>query len=966
MKNQLRHNKPVAKTVSPAPRAGAIRGSRFGLAVALLFLAGLVSGWMAVNVTPPASAAAPPHSPESQKVFDTKVKPFLEAHCVKCHNDKETRAGFRIDNLGTDFLAGKTADHWKEIYDNIGLGKMPPKKEARPKESEAAAVMGWIDQEIRNAERLSKNSSGRTRRLNRTEYFNTLRDLFDVDENYVRSLEDELPPDGKVDGFDRVGTSLYIDQSQLAKYFELAERVLTQKVLAPQPKATVPAKDFARNMRWGRESQDGKLTKLTAIGPFGELFFPPNSWNRTLAMIPTGARIYELNNGGIEYLAGGFDSPIGSHGDWSASGAGGGSWTDQVGNFFFRATQEGTYRLKFRAGAFAGKGKYALENVKLMFQFGKNGEQVNVDRGSVIIDAPLDQPKDYVLEIYLHPRPEVSGNNMARLTWNGVRAGAQEVVRGVVVQTGLILSVPELHKLEWELVNEHYRIASEEKKKGTPAARINEILTSRFAEVNDKHNKFVQAYVEAKKPAFVYNPDYDLQSIPRLWLESWEVEGPIIEWPPKGRRKLFFAGEERPIDDAYIRDIFARFLPRAYRRAVEPEEINDWVAWVLRAQQDYKLSGLDAVKEGVKAVLCSPGFLFIIQETRAAANKPQLTDYELASRLSYFLWSTMPDDELFKLAADNKLHEPKTLEAQVRRMIADPKGMGLVRNFTGQWLQVRDFGNTMTDRNQYRSYTDELRKSSWQEPYEFFKEILRSDLSIINFVDSDFLVIDQQLANHYGIDGVKEVDGFKKVAIRPEQHRGGVLGMAGVLTYLSDGFRTLPVRRAAYVMDTLWNEPPKPPPPNAGDLPPVKGKDLTVRQRLEQHRNSAICASCHAHLDPFGVALENYDAIGLWRERQNGEGFRGDDKSPPLDVSGVLPSGREFKDLKEYKQALLAERDRFVRGFTKKMLTYALGRSVGATDEKTVAEIVKAVERDNYRMQSLVQAIVASEAFRMK
>jgi hypothetical protein len=324
----------------------------------------------------------------------------------------------------------------------------------------------------------------------------------------------------------------------------------------------------------------------------------------------------------------------------------------------------------------------------------------------------------------------------------------------------------------------------------------------------------------------------------------------------------------------------------------------------------------------------------------------------------------MPDDELLRLASANKLHDPKTLHDQVRRMIADPKAAGLVHNFAGQWLQVGEFDKTVTDRQAYRSYNEDLQKSSWQEPYEFFGAVLRDDLSILNFVDSDFVVVDPRLAAHYGIDGVKG-DGFRKVAVGPEHHRGGVLGMAGVLTYLSDGFRTLPVRRAAYVVDTLWNEPAQPPPPNAGDLPAVK-RNLTVRQRLEQHRNSAACASCHTRLDPFGVALENYDAIGRWRERQNGEGFPDDDRSPALDVSGTLPSGRAFHDLVEYKQALLAEKERFVRGFTQKLLTYALGRSVGATDRETVDAIVEQLERNDYRMQSLLQAVVASEPFRMK
>lgn len=911
-----------------------------------------------------ACAAAAPLSPESQKAFDTKIRPFLQAHCFKCHDDKETRAGFRIDTLGTDFLAGKTADHWKEIYDNLGLGKMPPKKEERPAASDVTVVMDWIDQEIRNAERLAKNSSGRTRRLNRTEYFNTLRDLFDLEEDYVRSLEEELPPDGKVDGFDRIGSSLYIDQAQLAKYVELAERVLSQKVLAPKPKVAAPAKAFVRDMKWDAESQNGKFTKVDVVTSLGGILD-----KREFATFPTGATIYELKNGGIEYLCGGERIALGHHGSTSygaGDGAGGGTWNTPISSFMSRVTQEGKYRLKFRAGAFAGKGKFAVENVKLKFEFGKNGEFVNLDRASVIIDAPLSKPKDYVIEVYLHPRLDVAGNNKFSLTWNGVQAYSQVFSRGMLTQTGLILVVPEVYTVVNQLSSEHYRLTAEEQKKGTPAAKINEMMKARLPEMESKRVAAVQAYLDAKKPAFVYNPDYDLASIPRLWLESWEVEGPLVDWPPTGRTKLFFAGEERPLDDSYIRDIFARFMPRAYRRAVEQAEIDDWVAWVLKAQKDYKLSGIDAVKEGVKAVLCSPGFL-LLQEPTGAANKPQnLTDFELASRLSYFLWSTAPDEELLKLAADKKLHEPKTLEAQVRRMIADPKGMGLVNNFTGQWLQVRDFGKTQTDRYQYKSYTEELRKSSWQEPYEFFKEVLRNDLSIINFVDSNFVVIDKQLALHYGIDGVKETDGFKKVAIRPEHHRGGVLGMSGVLTYLSDGLRTLPVRRAAYVVDTLWNEPAKPPPPNAGDLPAVKGKNLTVRQRLQQHRDSASCASCHAHLDPFGVALENYDAIGAWRERQNGEGFKGDDKSPLLDVSGALPSGRSFSNLAEYKQALLAEKERFVRGFTKKMLTYALGRSVGATDRQTVEGIIKKVERDDYRMQSLVQAIVASEAFRMK
>jgi len=908
---------------------------------------------------------AAPLSPDAQRQFDQTVKPFLEKHCYDCHDETTTRAGFRIDTLGTDFLADKNADNWKEIYDNLGLGKMPPEKKPRPAESDVKAVTDWIDQEIRSAERLAKNSPGRTRRLNRTEYFNTLRDLFSLDGDYTRSLMDSLPQDGKVDGFDRAGASLYIDQAQLAKYFELADRVLNDRVFVPKPKPTVPARDFARDIKWRAEQENGKLTKLTALQLFGQIFMGPD-WRKPMAYLPTGARIYELKNGGIEYLAGG-RVIVGSHfNEDLPPGAGGGYWAGNCYQFLSKVKQEGKYRLKFRAGAFAGKGPYAVENVKLLFEFGKFGDRANLDTATIIVDAPLDQPRDYVVDLYLHAKPDVNISNRTGLSWNGAAVGTQETVNGVPKQTGVVLWAPEIWDLEQELAAEHFRIAGAEKRKGTPQNEINEILTSRFAEANAKHDRCVKEYIAANKPVFVYNPDIDPSALPRLFLESWEVEGPIVEWPPRGRTELLSDGEERPIDAAYIREIFAKFLPRAYRRSVEPEEIGDWVAWVQKSQAEYQLSGLDAVKEGVKAVLCSPEFLFIGAPTGGAAQRQLLTDFELASRLSYFLWSTMPDDTLFKLAAAHQLHEPGILQAQVNRMLADPRSTGLIEDFAGQWLQVRDFNKTQTDRYQYKAYTDELQKSEWREPYEFFREVLHRDLSILNFLDSDFVVIDKQLAEHYGIEGVKDADGFKRVALTPEQHRGGILGMAGVLTYLTDGFRTLPVRRAAYVKDVLWNEPAKPPPPNAGDLPPVKGTNLTVRQRLEQHRNSASCASCHAHLDPFGMALENYDAIGKWRERQNGEGMRGDDKSPPLNVSGALPSGREFHNVAEYKSALLAEKDRFVRGFTKKMLTYALGRSVGATDRELVDGVVRALESNDYRMQSLVQAVVASEEFRMK
>jgi hypothetical protein len=474
----------------------------------------------------------------------------------------------------------------------------------------------------------------------------------------------------------------------------------------------------------------------------------------------------------------------------------------------------------------------------------------------------------------------------------------------------------------------------------------------------------------------IYNPAMDLEKLPRLLLESIHIEGPIQkEWPPASHKTLFFAGDERH-EDKYIREMFARFLPKAYRRPVTAEEIDSIVAVVKEAQTNGSLSFHDAMRVGLQRTLCAPGFMFLggsvafrsakdaQDDATFAERKATLTDYQLASRLSYFLWSTMPDDELFKLAATGKLRDPNVVKAQVKRMLADPKSNQFVKNFAGQWLSVRDYGS-IKPAAEYRDYDPPLEQASKQEPFAFFAEVLNNNLPITSFIDSDFLVINQRLARHYGIAGVKGSK-FRRVAIEPKHHRGGVLGMAGLMTYLADGTRTLPMRRGSWVLRELMNDPPNNPPPNAGEIQPnTSGKNLTVRQRLELHRRDEVCASCHAKLDPYGLALENYDAIGAWRERFNGEGFRGRN-GPVLDVAGTFPNGLKFATLAEYKTGLMSQKDKFARALSVKMLTYALCRPVGYTDYSLVDSLVGELRKNDYRIQSLIHAIVASKPFNTK
>ena len=412
----------------------------------------------------------------------------------------------------------------------------------------------------------------------------------------------------------------------------------------------------------------------------------------------------------------------------------------------------------------------------------------------------------------------------------------------------------------------------------------------------------------------------------------------------------------------YVRGVFARLIRRAYRRPVSSAEIDGVVELIDQARQ----SGTgfhDAVRLGLARVLCSPGFLFI-QEPATGTTPRQLNDYEFASRLSYFLWSSMPDQTLFNLAASGQLHEQQTLLKQVDRMLDDPKAAAFVEGFAGQWLHVREFGNTMPAA-EYRNYDADLEESSRRETYAFFREVVTKDLPVTNFLDSDFVMINERLARHYGIEGV-EGPKIRRVTIEPAHHRGGVVGMAGLMTLLSDGTRTLPVRRAAWVKTELFGDPPGNPPPNAGEIQPnTAGAKLTVRERLDRHRNERTCASCHTKLDPFGIALENYDAIGQWRTRANGEGFRSKN-SPPIDASGRFPEGDEFASLGEFKAGLLQRRDQFTRNLVEKMLTYALTRPVGYTDRETVEAITESVRKDDYRMRTLIRAVVHCELFQSK
>ena len=396
---------------------------------------------------------------------------------------------------------------------------------------------------------------------------------------------------------------------------------------------------------------------------------------------------------------------------------------------------------------------------------------------------------------------------------------------------------------------------------------------------------------------------------------------------------------------------------RAWRRPVSAPEI----ARLLEFYQQTRRRGADsrtATLAAAKAVLVSPNFLFRIEKDPPGQTPAAIDDHALASRLSYFLWASMPDATLFALADAGRLSQPKVLEAQVMRMLADPKARALSEQFVGQWLGIRTLGSVAApDPQKFPEFTPALREAMMTEPTEFFAGLVRENRSLLELLDSDYAWVNADLARHYGIPGVNGST-FIRVSLS-DRRRGGVTGMAAVLTQTSYPQRTSPVLRGKWLLEEVFGTPPPPPPPLVATLSPndEKSEGLTFRQRLEKHRKDPNCAACHARLDPLGFALENFDPIGRWRTQVSGES---------VDASGELPGGVVIVGPEALKQVLLERKQLFLRHLTEKMLAYALGRGVEYYDIPAVKRITEAVASDGHRAPKLILEIVRSEPFRLR
>ena len=477
------------------------------------------------------------------------------------------------------------------------------------------------------------------------------------------------------------------------------------------------------------------------------------------------------------------------------------------------------------------------------------------------------------------------------------------------------------------------------------------------------HDKPIKARGKGKKKKAQKDP----LTYPRIEVASMQFIGPILDdWPPAQHKAILLPSKQRSNEEAYSKIVIRNFMRRAFRRPIHDEEIVPYYRF-FRSTRPEMETFEDAIRETLAMVLISPDFLFLVEPS--GSSKRSISDWELASRLSYFLWSSMPDTHLFNLAKKEALRKPEILEKEISRMISDERSWQFVEQFADQWLDIGALQRVAINPNYYPEFDPTLKASMRGETIHFFGELFQKNLSALNILDSNFTMLDEPLAKHYGLAGPKG-SRFERVSIKPGDHRGGVLAHGSVLLGNSTGEDSHPVKRAVWIRERLLDDAPAPPPP---DVPALDSTDpnfaaLSVRDQLAEHRKQISCNECHRNIDPWGISLENFGADGLWREqilRKKVKG-KGMIKLPVLSEA-ILPDGKKIEGIADLKKHLLEDRrEQFARAFTSKLLTYALGRRLELIDQKTVDELTSKFIKSEYRIKDLIYLIVASKTFQSK
>ncbi|QDU99253.1 DUF1592 domain-containing protein [Lignipirellula cremea] len=776
--------------------------------------------------------------------FEKQILPFMQQHCVRCHNADKQEGEFRIDNLSHQVGDGPSLKRWREVIEKINSDEMPPADAPnRPSAEEGNRIVDWLVARIKEGEasRLARREPVSFHRLTREEYALTVKDLLGV--QYDVTDPGGLEEDPNWHGFERIGSVLSLSASHVEKYFAAAEAILAE-AYPDKPIESQVVRKAAHELR-GRSSR--KLEELGLLDKVRVDMWPGHS------------------------VKGGRAGP-------------GSGWFKTAGEYKVRMQLSG---LKPANGRAPHVTFYADKLDRMLFEQDIVAPeekptvvefQTHLPAGSHTFDVTNDVPGPSVLP----------------------RFGRSGFKSFISLKDG---------RIPWQL-----KLTDEE---GLPLH-------------------------------------------PFLILDWIEWEGPLVSEEAQQKRDQFLPADLT--DPEQLREKLTLFVEKAFRRPAKAAEVDRF----LTLAQNEMAAGekpLAAWRTTLLAVLCSSDFYYVVEGTPGAPSAT-LNDWELATRLSYFLWSSMPDEELFDLARQGRLHEREVLQAQTARMLADPRSKRFAESFSRQWLQLKKVGMFTPDSNLYPEYDKYLEQSMKRETTEFFREVFENNLTLREFLVSDWTMINPRLALHYGMETLDQ-DAFQRTALKPEDHRGGILTHASILSLSSDGTRHRPVHRGVWVLESIFDKPPSPPPANIEPIEstPVDAPKATVRMKLDAHKSNQNCAVCHRKIDPLGFAFDNYDAIGRWRTEEKVQGT-GD--NPLVDASGVLPDGRTFANAQEFQQLLLDDLDSFSATFMKKLATFGLRRAMTVDDEADLRQLAAACQASDYRVRDAVEAFILSDLFQKR
>ena len=846
------------------------------------------------------------------------INPFLEKHCIACHEGANKKGGLDLTLLKVDLSNSDNFSSWVKIHDRIQSGEMPPKNKPRPSETDKAAYTKSLKESLLKTELTKLAGGGRTgiRRLTRTEYENTIRDLFDMPGIALQGL---LPADGSAHGFDKNSDALDISHVNLSKYVEAANLALDLAT------ATRPNPPIVQKRRISLANPGGFVGHIILNGD-GVLL----KNKKPDPDFPPAAEQNHLDEGAHERM-GSFSngSSVGlfRHED------------ESVSPYFIEhvTIYPGLYRVRTSLWSFQwDKGQVlpsrgteaARLSVVQLTGDGRGGQHPSYVLG--YYNAPSLESKEHELTTWLNHN-EIIGFNTASLApvANYSRKGRAMAFTGPGITCDWLDIEGPLHSV-WP-PKSHQTL-------------YGDIPLTEFKQAEQKEVKPPQRKPVRQLGAGKNRPD--------LVTGLWTVQS------------------ENPLKDADR--LLASFLPKAFRRPVSDDVRKEYVARVeerLKAGDCFET----AMRWAYRAALCSPDFLYHVEPDN------KLDDYALASRLSYFFWNSMPDSQLLELASKGKLKSKEALRVEVDRLLKDSRSQRFIEDFLGQWLKLRLIAANDPDRGLYPEANPYLQDSMVAETRAYFRELIDKNLDASHLVKSDFVMINEKLAKHYGINGVSGAE-IRKVPLPKDCPRGGFLTQAAILKVTANGTTTSPVPRGAFVLERILGERPDPPPPNTPAVEPDVQGATTIREQLAKHRADPSCASCHAKFDPPGFALESFDVIGGFRTRYRsiGEGDK-PERGPidpfinikfklgqPVDPSGVMLGDKQFKDIQELQAILAANPERLLKNLLEQFAVYSTGRPIAFSDRDQIANLVEATMKNKAGVRTLLQEFVQSEMFQTR